>query len=179
MSSQAYITRNRPPRNHITYEVFQPDGSMKKEDLPFIAMVWSDLSGKSAGELPAIAERKPIDITANNFDAVLKSQKPRVSFLVDNHLTGEGKLSVDITFEKRSDFEPGAVARKVDALRQLLDARQTLNNLLGVIGGKPQAEALFEKIRQSPELLSKLVEEAKMAGSSRVTPGDKDQSGNA
>ena len=107
---------------------------------------------------------------------MLKSQKPRVSFLVDNHLTGEGKLPIDITFEKLSDFEPGAVARKVDALRQLLEVRQTLDNLLGVIGGKPKAEALFEKIRQSPELLGKLVEEAKKAGSAGAGPGGKEKS---
>lgn len=160
MSSQKYITRNRPPRVHITYEVYTGD-AMKKVELPFIAMVWSDLSGKSAPELPAVADRKSVDIHADNFDQVLKSQKPRVSFLVDNHLTGEGQLPVDITFEKMTDFEPGAVARKVDALRQLLEVRQTLDNLLGVIGGKPKAEALFEKIRQSPELLQSLVEEAK------------------
>ena len=51
MSSQAYITRNRAPRVHITYEVYTGD-AMKKVELPFIAMVWSDLSGKSAEELP-------------------------------------------------------------------------------------------------------------------------------
>jgi type VI secretion system protein ImpB len=163
MSSQAYITRNRAPRVHITYEVYTGD-AMKKVELPFIAMVWSDLSGKSASELAPVADRKSIDIHADNFDQVLKSQKPRVSFLVDNHLTGEGKLPIDITFEKLSDFEPGAVARKVDSLRQLLEVRQTLDNLLGVIGGKPKAEELFEKIRKSPELLGSLVEEAKRAG---------------
>lgn len=176
MSSQAYITRNRAPRVHITYEVYTGD-AMKKVELPFIAMVWSDLSGKSASELAPVADRKSIDIHADNFDQVLKSQKPRVSFLVDNHLTGEGKLPVDITFEKLSDFEPGAVARKVDALRQLLEVRQTLDNLLGVIGGKPKAEELFEKIRKSPELLGSLVEEAKRAGAPADKPADKPADG--
>lgn len=173
MSSQAYITRNRPPRVHITYEVYTGD-AMKMVELPFIAMVWSDLSGKSAPELDPVADRKSVDIDADNFDKVLKSQKPRVTFLVDNHLTGEGQMPVDITFEKMSDFEPGAVAKKVDSLRQLLEVRQTLDNLLGVIGGKPKAEALFEKIRQSPELLGSLVEEAKRASASEDKPDEGD-----
>jgi len=160
--SQSYITRNRPPRVHVTYEGYT-GGAMKMVELPFIALVWADLSGKNASELQPVDERKAIDISADNFDQVLSSQKPRVSFAIDNHLTGEGgddKMPIDITFEKMSDFEPGEVARKVEPLKKLLEARQTLDNLLGVIGGKPQAEALFEKLRESPDLLNSLLEQA-------------------
>lgn len=50
-----------------------------------------------------------------------KAMKPRVAFAVNNTLTGEGQLMVDMTFESIEDFSPAAVAGKVDALKQLLD----------------------------------------------------------
>lgn len=56
----------------------------------------------------------------DNFDARLKAMKPRVAFNVPNVLTGEGNLSLDITFESMDDFSPAAVARKVDSLNKLL-----------------------------------------------------------
>ena len=52
--------------------------------------------------------------------------KPRVAFQVPNTLTGEGNLNVELTFESMDDFSPAAVARKVDALNKLLEARQQL-----------------------------------------------------
>jgi type VI secretion system protein ImpB len=45
---------------------------------------------------------------------------------VPNTLTGEGNISVDITFENMDDFSPAAVAKKVDSLNKLLEAREQL-----------------------------------------------------
>ena len=70
-----------------------------------------------------MADRKFLEIDVDNFDARMKAMKPRVAFPVPNTLTGEGNLTVDITFESMDDFSPAAVARKVDALNKLLEAR--------------------------------------------------------
>ena len=48
---------------------------------------------------------------------------------------------VDITFDSMDDFSPAAVARKVDALRKLLEARQQLANLLTYMDGKTRRRA--------------------------------------
>ena len=71
-----------------------------------------------------------MEIDVDNFDERMKSLKPRVAYQVDNTLTGEGKLNIDLTFESMEDFSPAAIARKVDALDNLLDARTQLSNLL-------------------------------------------------
>jgi type VI secretion system protein ImpB len=154
-SSQKFIARNRAPRVQIEYDV-ELYGAQKKVELPFVMGVMADLSGKPAQALPDVGDRKFLDIDVDNFDERLKSCKPRVAFQVPNTLTGEGNLSVEMTFESMDDFSPAAVARKVDALSKLLEARTQLANLLTYMDGKGKAEDLVGKLLQDPELLKAL-----------------------
>src|SRR5881397_1903896 len=121
-SSQKFIARNRAPRVQIEYDV-ELYGAEKKVELPFVMGVMADLSGKPAEALAPVADRKFLEIDIDNFDERLKASKPRVAFTVPNTLTGEGNLAVDITFKSMDDFSPAAVARNVEALNKLLEAR--------------------------------------------------------
>src|SRR5215468_6521481 len=148
-SSQKFIARNRAPRVQIEYDL-ELYGAEKKVQLPFVMGVLSDLSGKPSEPLPPVAERKFLEIDVDNFDARMKALKPRVAFQVPNTLTGEGNMSVELTFESMDDFSPTAVARKVDALNKLLEARQHLANLLTYMDGKTGAEQLIRQVLQDP-----------------------------
>jgi type VI secretion system protein ImpB len=154
-SSQKFIARNRAPRVQIEYDV-ETYGAQKSVRLPFVVGVMSDLSGKPSDPLPAVADRKMMEIDVDNFDDRLKSMKPRTAFTVPNTLTGEGNLAVDITFESMDDFSPAAIARKVEGLNKLLDARTQLSNLLTYMDGKTGAEGLINKVLQDPALLQSL-----------------------
>ena len=154
-SSQKFIARNRAPRVQIEYDV-ELYGAEKKIQVPFVLGVMSDLSGKPAEALPPVADRKFLEIDVDNFDSRMKSMKPRVAFQVPNTLNGEGNLSVELTFENIDDFSPAAVARKVDALSQLLTARQQLSNLITYMDGKSGAEDLIAKVLKDPALLATL-----------------------
>ncbi len=154
-SSQKFIQRNRAPRVQIEYDT-EIYGAEKSIQLPFVMGVLADLSGKPAEPLAPVAERKVLAIDAENFNERLKSMKPRAAFHVPNTLTGEGNLSVDITFESMDDFSPAAVAKKVAGLDKLLDARTQLNNLLARMDGKSDAEELIAKAIQDPTLLQAL-----------------------
>lgn len=154
-SSQKFIARNRAPRVQIEYDV-ELYGAEKSVQLPFVMGVMSDLSGKSEEPLPAVTDRKFLEIDADNFDDRMKSMKPRAAFTVPNTLTGEGNLSVDITFENMDDFSPAAIARKVEPLKKLLDARTQLSNLTTYMDGKTGAENLMAQIMQDPALLKAL-----------------------
>jgi type VI secretion system protein ImpB len=159
-SSQKFIARNRAPRVQIEYDV-ELYGAEKKVQLPFVMGVMSDLSGKPSEPLPAVADRKFLEIDTDNFDSRLKSMKPRVAFSVPNTLTGDGNLSVDVTFESMDDFSPAAVARKVEGLNKLLEARQQLANLITYMDGKTGAEDLIAKVMADPALLATLSSDAK------------------
>ena len=154
-SSQKFIARNRAPRVQIEYDV-EVYGAEKTVQLPFVMGVFSDLSGKPAEPLPPVAERKFLEIDVDNFDERLKSMKPRVALDVPNTLTDQGKLAVDITFESMDDFTPGAIARKVEPLRKLLEARSQLSNLLTYMDGKTGAEELIARLLKDPALMQAL-----------------------
>src|SRR6476659_11491103 len=162
-SSQKFIARNRAPRVQIEYEV-ELYGAEKKVQLPFVMGVMSDLSGKPEEPLPPVADRKFLEVDVDNFDARMKSMKPRVAFQVENTLTGEGSLPVDITFESMDDFSPAAVARKVEGLNKLLQARQQLSNLVTYMDGKSGAEELIAKVLKDPTLLQALASAPKPEG---------------
>ncbi|EEQ03951.1 Type VI secretion protein, VC_A0107 family [Yersinia rohdei ATCC 43380] len=131
-------------------------GSEKKVELPFVMGVLADLSGKPLEPLPSVADRKLLDIDIDNFDERMKAMKPRVAFAVKNTLTGEGQLMVDMTFESLNDFSPDEIAKKVDSLSQLLDARTQLANLQTYMDGKAGAEELVMKLLKDKSLLATL-----------------------
>jgi type VI secretion system protein ImpB len=139
----------------IEYDV-ELYGAEKKIQLPFVMGVLADLTGKPVEPLSSVADRKMLEIDVDNFDDRLKAMKPRVAFQVPNALTGQGNLNVELTFESMDDFSPAAVARKVDVLNKLLQARSQLSNLLTYMDGKSGAEELIARVLQDPVLLQTL-----------------------
>lgn len=154
-SGQKFIARNRAPRVQIEYDV-EVYGAERKVQLPFVMGVMADLAGKQLTPLPDLAERKFMEIDIDNFDERMKSLQPRTAFQVPNTLTGEGTMQVDLTFNSMEDFSPANLARNVDPLAQLLDARTQLSNLLSYMDGKSGAEELINDVLKNPALLGSL-----------------------
>jgi type VI secretion system protein ImpB len=153
--SQKFIARNRAPRVQIEYDV-ELYGAEKKIQLPFVMGVMADLSGNAGKELPAVADRKLVEFSVDNFDDRLKAVEPGVQMQVKNTLTGEGSMKLSMSFDSMADFEPAAVARKVEPLRKLLEARMQLANLITYMDGKGGAEELLAKILADPTLMQSL-----------------------
>lgn len=173
-SSQKFIARNRSPRVQIEYDV-EIYGSDKKIELPFVMGVMADLSGNPIEALPSVNDRKFLTIDVDNFDERMKAIKPRVAFAVPNTLTGEGQLMVDMTFESMDDFSPAAIAKKVDALSQLLEARTQLANLQTYMDGKAGAENLVNKVLKDPALLAALSKAPKAEPKASSNEADTDE----
>lgn len=165
-SGQKFIARNRAPRVQIEYDL-ETGGAQKKINLPFVMGVMSDLKGDyGEGETPVtIQDRKFEDVSSATFDKYLKEMKPRAKFQVANKLGGENEtLAVDIQFESMKDFTPGKIAEKVGPLKDLLDARNKLKNLLSYMDGKPDAEKLIQDMLKNETLLQSLAASGKDAG---------------
>ena len=154
-SGQRFIKENRAPRVHIEYEV-ETYGARQKVELPFVMGVMSDLSGKSHVEKKALDKRDFVEFDMDNFDQRMEAVAPRAAFNVDNTLTGDGKLAVDLTFKSVEDFSPGRVAKAIPSLAKLLEARQQLNDLLLYMDGKDGAQDLLDKLLKDPALLQAL-----------------------
>ena len=155
-SGQKFISRNRKPRVHITYE--DPYDAEKLIELPFVMGVLADLSGNASQVAKAdMAERKFLDVDMDNFDKRMAAMEPAVSIKVKNRLgDGDGgeKLSVNLKFSKMDDFSPAAIARQVPATAKLLQAREQLANLLRYMDGKAAAEDSLKKLLSDPELMA-------------------------
>ena len=150
-NAQKFNYELKPERVEIKTEGV--DGTESVE-VPFIMGVMANLSGANNDQLCEVEDREfsePID--ADNFDAFLEKQAPRVRYTVPSTL-GEGKeLSVDITFRSLDDFLPDAVAHKV--LGKLLALRKELENLK-TYAGKANVRKLLEKIPGNQELIKEL-----------------------
>ncbi len=166
-----FVGRNRAPRVQIEYDL-ELYGAEKKVNLPFVMGVMGGLSGNPAEALESVDERKFLEIDIDNFDERLKAATPRVTMQVPNTLTGDGKIAVDVSFESMDDFSPAAVARKIEPLRQLLDARTQLSNLLSYMDGKSGAEDLLAKALQDPALLKSLTSSAAPAADAEAAPSE-------
>ncbi|MEM5312374.1 type VI secretion system contractile sheath small subunit [Paraburkholderia sp. JHI869] len=164
--AQKFIGRNRAPRVQIEYDV-ELYGAEQKVQLPFVMGVLADLAGNRGDALPELAERRFVEIDVDNFDDRMKSIAPTLAFEVPNTLTGDGVLGVEIAFSRIDDFSPAALARNVEPLRRLLEARTQLANLLSYMDGKRGAEALIARALGDPALLAEL-------SRPRALPGPKD-----
>jgi len=152
-SGQRFIRENRKPRVHIEYEV-ETYGARQKVELPFVMGVISDLSGKSLKDKKAVESRDFTDFDMDNFDQRMEAIAPRVAFAVDNTLAGDGaKMAVDLTFNSMNDFSPGQIAKNIEPLSKLLEARTQLEDLLSYMDGKHGAQELLDKVLQDPDLL--------------------------
>jgi type VI secretion system protein ImpB len=155
-SSQKFIGRNRPPRVQIEYDL-ELYGAEKLVQIPFVMGVMADLNGNVQDESPLpVDERKFLEIDADNFNDRLKAMKPHVKVSVPNVLTGEGNIPVDLTFESMDDFSPAVIARKVKGVRELLEARTQLDNLLTHMDGKSGAEDLISELINDEGLMQTL-----------------------
>src|SRR5665811_272725 len=112
-------------------------------DRPFVMGVLADLSGQPTEPLARLKDRRFVEITPDNFDSVLESMKPHVSYSVENKLSEDsqaGQLKVDLNFKSLDDFEPEQVARQVKPLRELLELLTKLSDLRGSLQGNEKLD---------------------------------------
>lgn len=151
-STQHKLSRIRPPRVQITYDVEVGDAIEMKE-LPLVVGLLADLSGKPAEPLPWLKQRKFADIDRDNFDQVMASSKPRLAFRVANLLDEEddSQLNVELSFQSMEDLEPAQVVEQVEPLRQLFEVRQRLGDLLAKLDGNDDLDALLQEVAANTE----------------------------
>jgi len=166
-SVQQKIARIRPPRVQIAYEV-ETGGAIEMKELPFVVGVLGDFSGKPEEPLPALKNRKFVEVDRDNFDQVLSSMKPRLAFSTDNKLQDDGsKVGVELKFNSMEDFEPDRIVQQVEPLRKLVEARQKLSDLLSKMDGNEKLENILNDVisdqAKQKELSSELGLEGKEA----------------
>ena len=155
-STQKKLTRIRPPRVQITYDV-ETGGAIEKKELPLVVGILADLAGKQENPMLPIKARKFVEIDRDNFNDVMASIAPRLAFPVDNKLVDDDtKMNVELKFKKLDDFRPEQLVMQVEPLRKLFEARQRLNDLLAKLDGNDDLDVLLQDIAANTETQQKI-----------------------
>ncbi len=149
------LKRVRKPRVHITYDV-DTEGSMVQKELPFVMAVMGDYTGNASAPQKALKDRKFVQIDRDNFNDVMSRIGPAMTAKVDNTLTGDGQIGVNLKFNSLDDFEPGKIVEQIEPLKKLLETRNKLKDLLAKADSSDKLESLLEQILQNDEDVKKL-----------------------
>lgn len=155
-STQHKLSRIRPPRVQITYDV-EVGGATQTKELPLVVGILADLAGEPVAPQPRLKERKFIQIDRDNFDEVMASYHPRLKLTVDNRLQQDGQpLSLELQFERMEDFHPLQLVQRIEPLRRLLTVRQRLVDLIAKLDGNEQLNALLQTLLTDASSLQQL-----------------------
>lgn len=145
-SNQHKLSRIRPPRVQITYDV-EIGNAIEMKELPFVLGIMADLSGMPAEPLPKLKERKFVEIDRDNFNDILSSIRPRLALRVPNAVLNDGsETNVELSFSSMDDFLPLQVVKNVPALAKLYSIRSHLKDLMTKLDGNDELEAWLKKI---------------------------------
>ncbi|MCO6356098.1 type VI secretion system contractile sheath small subunit [Pseudoalteromonas shioyasakiensis] len=167
MSIHDKLKRVRKPRVHITYDV-ETEGAIVKKELPFVVGVMGDFSGHNQEVLKPLKDRRFIQIDRENFNDVLKKMSPSLKLDVDNTLTDDGtQFSVALNFKSIDDFEPAAVVNQVEPLRNLMETRNKLRDLMTKIDRSEELENVLEEVLSNTASLDSIAKELKLEESEK------------
>ena len=162
-SLQDKLNRVRKPRVHITYDV-ETGGAEAKKELPFVVGVMGDYSGDNQAAKKSLKERKFVNIDRDNFNEIMEKVAPTLDLKVKDETSEDPdkQVGVNLAFNSIEDFEPQNLVKQIPALKELLEARNRLRDLLSKADRSEELEGLLEKVLSDTakmEELSKEVEE--------------------
>lgn len=153
------LKKVRKPRVHITYDV-ETNGATETKELPFVIGTMGDYSGDNTEGKKSLKERKFVSIDKDNFNQVLQKVEPKLNYRVENTLSDDSSdLPVDLTFKSIEDFEPQNVAKQIEPIQKLIDARNKLRDLMSKADRSEELEELLEEILQNSDKVSQLSQE--------------------
>ncbi|RLU01772.1 type VI secretion system contractile sheath small subunit [Ketobacter sp.] len=153
------LKRVRKPRVHITYDV-ETGGAEQVKELPFVMGVMGDYSGDNTENKKSLKERKFVNIDRDNFNQVMGNINPTVSMKVENTLAGDdSEMAVDLSFKSMDDFDPTAIVNQVEPLKQLLEARNKLRDLMSKADRSEALEGILEDILQNTDKVASISQE--------------------
>ncbi|QUM79867.1 type VI secretion system contractile sheath small subunit [Moritella sp. 5] len=156
-SQHKRISKNRVS---ITYDV-ETNGATETKELPFVVGVIGDFSGhKAESDKIDLEEREFTGVDKDNFDAVMGQISPSLSYKVDNKLANDdSQFEVNLKLNSMNDFHPERLVQQIDPLKQLVETRNQLKELLSKADRSRDLERLLKEVLQSTDSIKHLAEE--------------------
>jgi len=165
--------QNEIPKARINLKLDVGKGNAKKKmELPLKLLVTGDFSFKKHDD--RVAEREKISINKNNFTQVMESMNLNLKYNVENKLTGEGDMAVDLDVKNMDSFRPENITKNIPALSKLLAARNLLKDLKSNLLDNREFRKRLEEIIKDPNAVKALQEELnKIVPVKDATAGEK------
>jgi len=105
---------------------------VERPDVPkYRILLIADFAGSEFAELQGDLPARPVEVSADSFDAIMSSCGPRVGLtLPDPHDAKAPQVTVELRFDSLKSFEPDAVLSRIQSARPLLDAREAVASRL-------------------------------------------------
>jgi type VI secretion system protein ImpB len=156
-------------RINLKLDVGKGDAS-KSMELPLKLLVMGDFTCRE--KEGRIVDRERISVDKNNFPQVMADLGLNLSFTVENKLSGDGEMAVEIPVDSMSSFKPENVASAVPSLSRLLAARNLLKDLKSNLLDNREFRRRLEELIKDPEAVKNLREELQ-----KIVPELEDKSG--
>ena len=154
--TQQKLSTYKPPRVQITYDL-EVNGSPKEQDIPFVIGVMGNFSGHLHTKTKKIKNEKFLEISKENFSTVVQSVAPKLKLKVENKIKNDGSFSqIELNFSSIEEFNPGKIALKVDALRELIETRKKLIELQTNVDCNEKLEETLMQFIKTPEALKQI-----------------------
>ena len=141
-SLQHKLARLRGPGIPMLTLDVETGGAVEKRELPFVVGVLADFGGAAAESPGPLDDQAFLEIDRDNFDKVMAGIQPELDFEVDDRLRDDGaRLRIRLRFRGMGDFQPEGVVRQVEPLRERLEVRERLGELLSLLDCSERARA--------------------------------------
>mgnify|MGYP001064066454 FL=1 len=133
-----------------------------------------DYSGDNQAAKKSLRDRKFINIDRDNFDEVMEKIDPTLDLKVKDETSDDPdkQVGVNLQFNSIEDFEPQNVVNQVPALKELLEARNRLRDLLSKADRSEELEGLLEKVLSDTEKMATLSKEVDGRSPAEKDEGD-------
>ncbi len=172
-SLQDKLNRVRKPRVHITYDV-ETGGAEAKKELPFVVGVMGDYSGDNQAAKKSLKDRKFVNIDRDNFNEIMEKVAPTLDLKVKDETSEDPdkQVGVNLAFNSIEDFEPQNLVKQIPALKELLEARNRLRDLLSKADRSEELEGLLEKVLSDTAKMAELSKEVEDRSPTQDDGGD-------
>ena len=152
--------QSESPKERINITYTPKDGGVGEEmEVPLKLLVLGDYNPNEA--FTTVEDKKPVKITKNTFNDVLKEQKISIDISVPNKFSDDDESTIQTTLDISSmkDFTPENIVDQVDEMKKLKELRNALMSLKGPLGNIPAFRKAISEAVNNPEEAKKLLEE--------------------
>jgi type VI secretion system protein ImpB len=130
----------------------QPSSDAKESvELDYRLLIAGDFSKREAGSQGSLKDRRLWEIkNKRDFKTTLENVSPHLKVAVPNKLVDDPNalMEVDLEFKDMKDFHPDEVCKRVEPLKDLMEARERLKVLRRTITTNPDIKKAFEDVLQ-------------------------------